>query len=543
MKHLILAMLVGASDIPPRMVHLQVTLFEVPTTEVAGLLEETAAKVDHTAQLDRLEQAGTRVVASASIEGKSGQRSTIEMVTMLSHVTEFAARADGSTEGRTREVEPVGLTVEIDPVIALDGKTLDLNLSIVHTATTGASRTIPLGTLAGKRVESRVQDFVAERWTTSTTLLSGQSRLLGAAPADDLRLTRLCFLTAVCSTVQMEKDARAEGSLKTDGDAVEQVPAELKKPTPSPSVPSGMEVRTFRVRPDVFSVGAIVADPEDPFSSSAPEPTFMFGMSAQNILKAQGIPFPEGASATFNQQTSELAVVNLPANLELVDDYIASIFYDPPVALQFRLHVVEAGAAVVRKLARANLAVTDHRAAWAALQAEVAEGRGRVVGVSAIETRSGQRSSVMSGRSYAWTNANLTPQIPKPKDDKGSATITGEHPAELVAEVELEPLGQTFEVDTALGADGLTIDVNAAVSRQSREPTEHFTTLVPQDGVVRVDAPAVDFHPLKLATAFTTMDGMWRMIGTWQPMGADGKLDPAVMQAVFIQAVVLRVGE
>jgi hypothetical protein len=36
---------------------------------------------------------------------------------------------------------------------------------------------------------------------------------------------------------------------------------------------------------------------------------------------------------------------------------------------------------------------------------------------------------------------------------------------------------------------------------------------------------------------------MWRMIGTWQLVGADGELDPAVMQAVFVQAVVLRVGE
>jgi hypothetical protein len=104
-------------------------------------------------------------------------------------------------------------------------------------------------------------------------------------------------------------------------------------------------------------------------------------------------------------------------------------------------------------------------------------------------------------------------------------------------------LGQTFEMDPVLGSDGLTIDVNAAVNRQSRAPTEHFTAPVPLPGVMTVDTPAVDFHPLKLSTAFTTMDGLWRMIGTWQPMGADGKLDPAVMQAVFVQAVVLRVQE
>jgi hypothetical protein len=35
---------------------------------------------------------------------------------------------------------------------------------------------------------------------------------------------------------------------------------------------------------------------------------------------------------------------------------------------------------------------------------------------------------------------------------------------------------------------------------------------------------------------------MWRMIGTWQPMGADVKLDPVVMQAVFVRASVMRGG-
>jgi hypothetical protein len=534
----------------PKMVAVQVSLFEVPTTEAEALQEETGGKADHTGALERLEKAGVRVVASGSLETKSGQRAATKMMTDVSHVTEFAARADGSTEGTGREVEPVGLTVEFDPVLGVDQHTLDLNIAIRHTTQAGAPRAVPLGTVGGKRVEGGVQDFVTENWTTATTMTAGQSRLLGVAPAEETGKSRLCFVTAASPRVHLAvaSDGRAAGWLTKYGDSIEPVPSGAARS--NRKVPEAMVKKSFRVPPDFLSSGSsldgdtssLPADPfADPTATSRVDP-LTHKKTAKEILTEQGIIFPEGSSATYLKQSSTLTVVNTPTMMELVETFVGSCDFQPAI-LQFRLHVVEAGSAVVRKLARESLTVTDHRAAWEALQAEITAERGRVVGAAAIETKSGQRCTVESGRWYAWANATLKAQVPEAKGDNGSVVVTGMPVAELEATVEREPLGLHWEIDPVLGADGFTIDVNTSVRRHSLEPTERFAAPVAQEGVMTVDAPAVDFHPLELLTAFTTQDGMWRMIGTWQPMGADGELDPAVMQAVFVRASVVRVGQ
>jgi len=384
--------------------------------------------------------------------------------------------------------------------------------------------------VGGKRVEAAVQDFASENWKANTVLLAGQTRLLGAAPTDAEGKIRLCFLSASAPEVELATSNRAEGWLRIYADAVEKVPSEPAKRDSTQGPPSGMVVKRFPVPPDFLSWGK--------GSSGGSEPQFNARLTSQDILKAQGIAFPEGASSTFNKTTSFLTVVNLPENVAQVEELLDSMFYCPPALIRFHLHAVEAGSGVVRKLARESLGVTDHRAAWEALQAEITAGRGRVVGVAAIETKSGQHSTVESGRSYAWAAANLKPQVLEAKEEKGAVALPT---AELVATVEREPLGLHWEIDPVLGADSYTIDVNTSVRHHSQVPTERFAAPVAQEGVVTVDVPTVDFHPLELVTAFTTQNGMWRMIGTWQPVGADGGLDPDVMQAVFVRATVVRV--
>lgn len=255
----------------------------------------------------------------------------------------------------------------------------------------------------------------------------------------------------------------------------------------------------------------------------------------------QVIVFPEGSLVTYNKQTSTLTVVNEPAMVDLVETFIDTMQYHYPVLLRFHLHVVEVGSSVMEKVMQQSLGVTDHQVAWETLQTEIKDGRGRLLESAAMETKSGQRGAVESGRNYAW--AKTKGNVPEGKPDKEAVAMVGEGAAELVATVERELLGLRWEIDPVLGADGDTIDLNLSVRRHSREPTERFEAPVAQEGVLSVDAPAVDFHPLELATGFTTQDGMWRMIGTWQPMGPDGKLNPEVMQAVFVRAVVLQVGQ
>ena len=87
------------------------------------------------------------------------------------------------------------------------------------------------------------------------------------------------------------------------------------------------ETRRYEVPPFFASLGdeggAAIADdpivegyePEAPYSRS----------SAREILRARGIEFEDGASASFNHDSATLVVTNRPAQLDLVEQLVASL--------------------------------------------------------------------------------------------------------------------------------------------------------------------------------------------------------------------------
>jgi len=84
--------------------------------------------------------------------------------------------------------------------------------------------------------------------------------------------------------------------------------------------------RVYKVPPDFLSLATDVssgaaAAPADPFAAptTAPKATLAGRMSAKDLLIAQGVPFPEGASVVFNPATNELIVKNTAPNLDLVE--------------------------------------------------------------------------------------------------------------------------------------------------------------------------------------------------------------------------------
>ena len=52
-------------------------------------------------------------------------------------------------------------------------------------------------------------------------------------------------------------------------------------------------------------------------------------MSVMDMLKAQGILFPEGSTAVFNKVTNQLIVKNTGPNLDLVDSFVSAIGAKP----------------------------------------------------------------------------------------------------------------------------------------------------------------------------------------------------------------------
>ncbi|GEP43315.1 hypothetical protein BGE01nite_26060 [Brevifollis gellanilyticus] len=93
--------------------------------------------------------------------------------------------------------------------------------------------------------------------------------------------------------------------------------------------------RIYKVPPDFGTMGnstgdaAPAAAPADPFAAGGAPAAGVSGLisrqSALDILKGQGIPFPEGATAVFNKVTSQLIVKNTQPNLDLVESFVESI--------------------------------------------------------------------------------------------------------------------------------------------------------------------------------------------------------------------------
>jgi general secretion pathway protein D len=93
--------------------------------------------------------------------------------------------------------------------------------------------------------------------------------------------------------------------------------------------------RIYKVPPDFESMSSGGGDaaapvaPADPFAPGGGAASTATGLtkrqSALEILKGQGILFPEGATAVFNKVTSQLIVKNTQPNLDLVEAFVDSI--------------------------------------------------------------------------------------------------------------------------------------------------------------------------------------------------------------------------
>ena len=108
-----------------------------------------------------------------------------------------------------------------------------------------------------------------------------------------------------------------------------------------------MVVRTYRVPPDFLTSGAVDGDDamavNDPF---APKPEGGAGLLAKRLtaeekLKSRGVPFPEGASATFNSGSSTLRVLNTAVNQSMVEQIVEAISSEEPTSVIVEVKIIK----------------------------------------------------------------------------------------------------------------------------------------------------------------------------------------------------------
>ena len=117
-----------------------------------------------------------------------------------------------------------------------------------------------------------------------------------------------------------------------------------------------MATRSYRVQPDFLTSGAATVGSDntkadDPFAAnSAGEGLLARRLSAEEILKQQGVPFPEGASASFNAGNSMLTVRNTIANLELVESLADAMAGSEPAMVVVQVRMVKTQERTLKEL-------------------------------------------------------------------------------------------------------------------------------------------------------------------------------------------------
>ncbi len=553
----------------PKLVGWQIEIVEAPAAAVrAAIRDGVTGKSDHAAALEQLVAAQARIVTTMRGETKSGQKMSSAQSANIHVPVELSGDEKHGAQATFVEEHPFGTQVEMEPTIGNDGEIIDLNIALTHQHSGPIPRWDRLTSATAAKIEAEWLDLPKGQIQTSLTFRDGATRMLGVfaldgaidpASADKMRAA---FIRLGLVRVLPLDDGRVEQLVKAHGEAVEPTPKAVR-PVADPNLPPGMIVRRFRVPPDFESVGsaepqggAAAAPPADPFASgpAANEPRFMRRVTAEDILRAAGIPFPKGASANYLRETSELVARNTPSNIELIEAFLLPLDYGfKPRQVSFSAHIIQADAALIRKLSRETMSLSDHTAAWKAVEDAEAQGKAKVLRSVWLETKSGQRATSESVIEYSLTTetgiggASRTESSSAPKSDDAKSgavakatVINGDGSTTISATSEVSPVGLRLEIEPTVGNDNTTLDLNLSFEYDYSPPVQRVITEPPPPQTLRLAAPRTEFREAKVSTSITMLSGSTRLLGVWKPEG-NAELDGDVLQAAFLRADIVPV--
>jgi hypothetical protein len=469
----------------PRDIVYTLTVIEGPGEIIRQTNAAAARTADASAEfrklLDQAKQPASkvRIVSDAYVPAKSGTRATAEAAQERIHTTGLTFDAQGHATLK-REMQPLGLELELEPVIGADGITLStsvlLRLNLAAPELRPVSITDP-GT--GNAAEYAMTDFFHAEFNTSISSRSGSTKLIGVtAPLGPAaaREDRLCavFLTG---TIHVQ----------------EPVPRASPPPPapPSKALPAGMQEATLQVPAGLLTDDGWTIPPR----------------TLQGVLQARGLPAANGASAV--QKDGLLHIINTPDNIERIAVLVDNALEKAPKTIACTLHTVQAPAAFLRGLAQASAATSDHAALWAQVEAAVARGEGRFIDSLFVETKPEARAKQVSASECLHVEEFGL-------DAKGRA-IPG---------IAYRNVGSTFEVEPVLNYDGRTVNIMFSYELHPTQPAMRREAFRDPASGLRFDLPVADFHVLHTVTGLIMPQGGTRLISLYQPTGraAEGML-------------------
>lgn len=223
----------------PSLIHCRLDLVEVREALASDLLNRSLASPEPWPILDELSKAESRNEArwrrSQSWSTKSGQQVATESIGRIRD-SQDGSRTRDTPAHLDRNQPGSGLRVEIDPVVGADRQTIDMNIWMRDTLTSGAI-------FSNRPFESEI--------STSMLLVDGQSRLVGSWGSQESGWQTMVVMTASLGSAQPAMNRHLETWLQKYGEFVSPTPPTKHKRTPPPK---GMAVRRYRVPPDFLSM-------------------------------------------------------------------------------------------------------------------------------------------------------------------------------------------------------------------------------------------------------------------------------------------------
>ncbi|MHB1077858.1 MAG: hypothetical protein ACYC67_00550 [Prosthecobacter sp.] len=478
----------------PRDIVYSLTVVEGPG-EIIRQTNAAAARVPNAGAellklLDQVKQPASkvRVVSDALLQVKSGTRATVRAAEEHIHVTGLTFDAQGHATLK-REMQPLGLELQMDPTLGADGITIDtpfrLQLALAPPELRAVSITDP-GT--GNAAEFSTTDFFHAEFMTSISSSSGCTKLIG--------------VTAPLDKATAREDRLWAAFLTTTIHVQEPLPKPAPKPpSPGKGLPTGLLAAAFHV-PE----GLLIDD-----GWSQPPRTL------QGVLESQGVPATKGASAV--QQKGVLQIINTPENIERIAVLADTALEKAPKTIAFTLHTVQAPAALLRELAHASAAASDHAALWAQVEAAVARGEGRFIDSQFIETQSTVRAK----------NTSVSEHIHVEDfglDAKGRA----------IPSIAFRNVGSILEIEPELHADGRTVNVSLSYELHPAGPVTRREAFRDPASGLRFDLPVTDFHSTRTVTGLVMTKGGTRLISLYPPTGHEAE---GMLWATFLKCEVV----
>jgi hypothetical protein len=281
--------------------------------------------------------------------------------------------------------------------------------------------------------------------------------------------------------------------------------------------------RTFKVPPG-FLYAELFGTNSPPLPVGLPL-ELPWPSSSRIILEAQGVIFPEGASANFNPLTGLLTVTNTQPNLDLVAAFAEVLRKDAPASLAHQLIILEGPGELIRTAnAAASRTADAHKELEMLLDYAKNPGSNiRVVADAFMEGRSGVRSTSEAVREHVHATGLEF-------DAQSRATTAWD----------MRPLGLSLEIELSMGADGRTLENSLIVKFLPLTPSIRQLTLTEPLTGQPAEFPFSDTAGAEFTTAITSTAGTTKLIGVTKPVGlADQKAD--VLWAAFLTSTLRRV--